>query len=68
MIDSDKEQVYKRRARKTKSREGLFVTISLGGIVVQFTFISYLDWSYYTIKEKETFGKEKLLISLVAES
>lgn len=32
MIDSDIEQVYKRRARKDReSGEGLFVTISLGG-------------------------------------
>lgn len=46
---------------KTEGREGLLVTISLGGIVVQFTFISYLDCSYYTTEERETFGKENYL-------
>lgn len=40
------------------------MTISLGvggGVVVQFTFISYLDCSYYTTEERETFGKENYL-------
>lgn len=46
---------------ETESREGLLVTISLGGVVVQFTFISYLDCSYYTTEERETFGKENYL-------
>lgn len=38
------------------------------GVVVRFTFISYLDCSYYTTEERETFGEEELLISRVAES
>ena len=37
------------------------MTISLVRVVVQFTFISYLDCSYYTTEEKETFGKENYL-------
>lgn len=37
------------------------MTISLVGVVVPFTFISYLDCSYYTTEERETFGKENYL-------
>lgn len=31
-----------------------------GGVVVPFTFISYLDCSYYTTEERETFGEKKI--------
>lgn len=39
----------------------------VAGVVVPFTFISYLDCSYYTTEGRETFGEKKLLISSVAE-
>lgn len=61
MIDSDIEQVYIRRARKDRERGGIVRDNLPGGVVVQFTFISYLDCSYYTTEERETFGKENYL-------
>lgn len=62
MIDSDIEQVYIRRARKDKEQGGIDCdNLPWRGVVVQFTFISYLDCSYYTTEERETFGKENYL-------
>lgn len=61
MIDSDIEQVYIRRAREDREQGGIVRDNLPWGVVVQFTFISYLDCSYYTTEERETFGKENYL-------